>query len=483
MRDSADIIAVVGCGTMGAGIAQIAAAAGQRVLLHDTRPGAAEHAIDGIAAGLAKRVAAGKLAAADRDATLARLAPAPATADLASASLVVEAVVEDLGVKQRLFADLEAVLADGAVLASNTSSLPITAIAAALRRPERVVGMHFFNPVPAMALVEVVSGAATAPEVAERVAALAAAWGKTPVHARSTPGFIVNRVARPYYAEALRVLGEGGGDVATLDAIMRESGGFRMGPFELMDLIGHDVNFAVTRSVWEAFFHDPRFTPSLIQEELVAAGFLGRKTGRGFYRYGDAEHPAPATLPRGPAPRIEGDPLALLAAGRAVALDGGTIVARTDGRTATERMAAEGGRPLVLVDLALDYARATRVALAVVDQASPDDLARAAGLFQTLGKEVSRLDDVPGMLVMRTVGMLANEAADAVNQGVCDAASVDTAMRLGVGYPRGPLAWADALGLPTVATVLANLAAAYGEDRYRTSPLLRRRLLAGGSLT
>ena len=483
MRDSADIIAVVGCGTMGAGIAQIAAAAGQRVLLHDTRPGAAEHAIDGIAAGLAKRVAAGKLAAADRDATLARLAPAPATADLASASLVVEAVVEDLGVKQRLFADLEAVLADGAVLASNTSSLPITAIAAALRRPERVVGMHFFNPVPAMALVEVVSGAATAPEVAERVAALAAAWGKTPVHARSTPGFIVNRVARPYYAEALRVLGEGGGDVATLDAIMRESGGFRMGPFELMDLIGHDVNFAVTRSVWEAFFHDPRFTPSLIQEELVAAGFLGRKTGRGFYRYGDAERPAPATLPRGPAPRIEGDPLALLAAGRAVALDGGTIVARTDGRTATERMAAEGGRPLVLVDLALDYARATRVALAVADQASPDDLARAAGLFQTLGKEVSRLDDVPGMLVMRTVGMLANEAADAVNQGVCDAASVDTAMRLGVGYPRGPLAWADALGLPTVATVLANLAAAYGEDRYRTSPLLRRRLLAGGSLT
>ena len=186
-----------------------------------------------------------------------------------------------------------------------------------------------------------------------------------------------------------------------------------------MDLIGHDVNFAVTRSVWEAFFHDPRFTPSLVQQELVDAGFLGRKTGRGFYRYGDdAERPAPASLPPGPGPRaIVGDPLAELAAGRRIEIDGRTALARTDGRTATERMAAEGGLPLVLVDLALDYGSATRVALAAADQASPDDLARAAGLFQALGKEVSRLDDVPGMLVMRTVCMLANEAADAVQPG------------------------------------------------------------------
>jgi 3-hydroxybutyryl-CoA dehydrogenase len=339
--------------------------------------------------------------------------------------------------------------------------------------------MHFFNPVPAMALVEVVSGAATAPEVAESVAATATAWGKTPVHARSTPGFIVNRVARPFYAEALRVLAEGGADPATLDAVMCEAGGFRMGPFELMDLIGHDVNFAVTRSVWKAFFHDPRFTPSLIQQELVDAGHLGRKTGRGFYRYGDAERPAPATLPPGPKPRqVVGD---LFADGR-IEIDGLTAVALTDGRTATERMAAEGGLPLVLIDLTLDYSRATRVALAPADQAAPDDLARAAGYFQEQGKAVSRLDDVPGMLVMRTVCMLANEAADAVSQGVCDAAAVDTAMRLGTGYPRGPLAWADAIGLDRVVGVLANLATGYGEDRYRVSPLLRRRMLAGRRL-
>ncbi len=300
------------------------------------------------------------------------------------------------------------------------------------------------------------------PRWPRRSSASAAAWGKTPVHARSTPGFIVNRVARPFYAEALRVLAEGGADVATLDAVMRESGGFRMGPFELMDLIGHDVNFAVTRSVWDAFFHDPRFTPSLIQQELLAAGFLGRKTGRGFYRYGDdVERPAPLSLPRGPDPRASiGDALADLWAGRRIEIDGLTALALTDGRTATERMAAEGGPPLVLVDLALDYGSATRVALAAADQASSDDLARAAGLFQALGKEVSRIDDVPGMLVMRTVCMLANEAADAVNQGVCDAAAVDTAMRLAVNYPKGPLAWADAIGLDRVATVLANLAAA-----------------------
>jgi 3-hydroxybutyryl-CoA dehydrogenase len=371
-----------------------------------------------------------------------------------------------------------------AILATNTSSLSVTAIASALSRPARLVGMHFFNPVPVMALVEVVSGAATDPAVADAVFATAAAWGKTPVHARSTPGFIVNRVARPFYAEALRLLGEGAADVATLDAIMRESGGFRMGPFELMDLIGHDVNFAVTRSVYDAFFQDPRFTPSLIQQELVAAGYLGRKSGRGFYRYGeDAERPAPASLPPGPRPqRVIGDPLVDLPAGKRVEIDGATALALTDGRTATERMAAEGGLPLVLVDLAFDYGRADRLALAVADQAAPGDLARAAGLFQALGKEVSRVDDVPGMIVMRTVCMLANEAADAVNQGVCDAAAVDTAMRLAVNYPRGPLAWAQAIGLERVVTVLANLAAGYGEDRYRVSPLLRRRLFAGGSL-
>ena len=492
-------VAIVGSGTMGAGIAQIAAAAGHRVLLHDARVDAARQAVGKIAAALEKRAAQGKLSRDGASAIVGRIGTCAGLGDLAPAALVVEAIVEDLAAKQGLFRDLESAVGADAVLATNTSSISITAIAAALRRPERLVGMHFFNPVPVMALVEVVSGAATEPQAAETVFATAAAWGKSPVHAKSTPGFIVNRVARPFYAEALRVLGEGGGDIATLDAVMREAGGFRMGPFELMDLIGNDVNFAVTRSVHDAFFQDPRFTPSLIQQELVAAGFLGRKSGRGFYRYGDGvDRPAATSLPLGPKPGsvviggglegllplMEGCGIVVDRDGTygRIEVDGRVAIALTDGRTATERMGLEGGLPLVLLDLALDCARASRVALAPADQASGEDLARAAGLFQALGKEVSRLDDVPGMLVMRTVCMLANEAADAVNQGVCSAEAADTAMRLAVNYPRGPLAWAQAIGLDRVVAVLANLAAGYGEDRYRVSPLLRRRLFTGGRL-
>jgi len=497
-------IAVIGGGTMGAGIAQIAAAAGHPVLLYDAKAEVAERAIQGIAAALDKRVAQGKMTAAAQSGIVGRITACHALRELEPAVLVVEAIVENLEVKQGLFRELEAVLGEEAILATNTSSISITAIGAALRRPERLIGMHFFNPVPVMALVEVVSGQATDPEVAEIVFDTGAAWGKSPVHAKSTPGFIVNRVARPFYAEGLRVLNEGGGDVATLDAVIREAGGFRMGPFELMDLIGHDVNFSVTRSVYDAFYQDPRFTPSLIQQELVAAGFLGRKSGRGFYRYGDnAERPEPKTAQRGPRPErvtVHGELgvlkqlLPLLeqggiavqhrdngATGR-IEVDERVAIVLTDGRTATERMATDGGLPLVLVDLALDYAQAPRVALAAADQTSSEDLAHAAGLFQAIGKNVSVLDDVPGLIVMRTVCMLANEGADAVNQGVCRAEAVDMAMRLAVNYPVGPLAWAQSIGLDRVVQVLTHLTLGYGEDRYRVSPLLRRKTITGGRL-
>jgi 3-hydroxybutyryl-CoA dehydrogenase len=497
-------VAVVGAGTMGAGIAQVAAAAGHPVLLYDAKAEVAERAIQGIATALDKRVAQGKMTAAARSGVVGRITACQTLGELGGAALTIEAIVENLEVKQGLFRELEAVLGESSILATNTSSISITAIGAALRRPERLVGMHFFNPVPVMALVEVVSGRATDPEVAGIVFDTGAAWGKSPVHAKSTPGFIVNRVARPFYAEGLRVLNEGGGDVATLDAVIRESGGFRMGPFELMDLIGHDVNFSVTRSVYDAFYQDPRFTPSLIQQELVAAGFLGRKSGRGFYQYcHNAERPEPKTAPPGPRPErvtvhgelgalkqllplLEQSGIALqhrdtAAIGR-IEVDERVAIALTDGRTATERMAVDGGLPLVLVDLALDFSRAPRVALAAADQTSPEDLARAAGLFQALSKKVSVLDDVPGLIVMRTVCMLANEGADAVNQGVCSAEAVDMAMRLAVNYPIGPLAWAQSIGLDRVVHVLTHLAIGYGEDRYRVSPLLRRKIFSGGRL-
>lgn len=499
-------VGVIGAGTMGAGIAQVAAAAGHPVLLFDVRPDAARGAIEGIGAALQRLVAKGKLAEADRLALTGRIAPCEDLAALGSAGLVIEAIVEDLDAKRGLFGTLEGIVGGDAILASNTSSISITSIGSGLRNPERLAGMHFFNPVPIMALVEIVSGLATAHGVAETLFATAEAWGKQPVHAKSTPGFIVNRVARPFYAEALRVLQEGGGDIATLDAVMREAGGFRMGPFELMDLIGHDVNFEVTRSVYNAYYQDPRFTPSLVQQELVAAGFLGRKTGRGFYRYGKSvDLPQPSTAPAALPPKrvtVRGDggplealvPLLELSPDIAVArgntdggdvsleLDGKVAVAVSDGRTATQRMSTEDTHPLVLVDLALDYAKAGRVALSAADQTPPDDLSTAVGCFQSLGKAVSVLDDVPGMIVMRTVCMLANEGADAVCQGVCTAEAIDTAMRGGVNYPLGPMAWAERIGIQRVVATLDNMAGIYGEDRYRVSPLLRRRMFSGSGI-
>ena len=496
----ADPVLVVGAGAMGAGIAQVAAAAGHPVGLYDVQGDAPARALAVMGAALGKLVERGKMEAAEREALLARITPVASLADFAQARLVVEAVKEDLAVKQTLFAELEGLVAADAILATNTSSISITAIASALKRPERFAGLHFFNPAPLMALVEVVQGLATDPAVVAALVETAAAWGKNPVVARSTPGFIVNRVARPYYAESLRVLQEGGGDVATLDAVLREGAGFRMGPFELMDLIGHDVNFAVTRSVHDAYFGDPRFTPSIIQQELVEAGRLGRKSGRGFYDYADgAVKVLAAQAEAGPAPsRVEaqGDagPLrglvqtlrdAGLTVGESQGSDArllvdGVTIAATDGRSATERAVVEGLTDLVLIDTPPDWSAAKRFVIAVADQVSGGAAAKAAGALQTTGKPVSRIADVPGLLITRTLAMLANEAADAVLQGVATAEAVDTAMRKGVNYPVGPLAWADACGPARVVAILDNLARTYGEDRYRASALLRRLAASGG---
>lgn len=494
-------VLVIGAGAMGSGIAHVAAAAGHAVYLYDTRAEAVAQGRAGIARDLAFLATKGKLSEAEADATLARVLPVTDLAAARDAGLAIEAIVENLDIKQKLFKDLESLLGSDAILASNTSSLSITQIGAALARPERLAGLHFFNPAPRMKLVEIVSGLATERAIADTLYATAQAWGKVPVHASSTPGFIVNRVARPYYAEALRVLSERAADPATLDAALRESCGFPMGPFELMDLIGHDVNFAVTKSVCDAYFGDKRFTPSLIQQELVAAGRLGRKSGRGFYDYAQGATP-PAPHSEAPqtgeaAVTVVGDlgpATALIARLEAAGITvrrlpgegpdtgaargwieiGAARLTLSDGRTASRRAVEEGVAKLVLIDLALDYMTTKRVTLARADSCDETAWNAVAGTLQRAGLAVARIDDVAGLIGLRTVAMLANEAADGVLQGIASAADIDTAMRYGTNYPKGPLAWADELGVAFVARVLENLRAHYGEERYRLSPLLQR---------
>ncbi|KAA6220815.1 3-hydroxyacyl-CoA dehydrogenase [Streptomyces albofaciens JCM 4342] len=491
-------VAVVGTGTMGQGIAQVALVAGHPVRLYDALPGRAAEAAESIGRRLDRMVEKGKLPPAELEAARARLLPATALPELADVALVVEAVVEELGVKQELFAALEDVVSEDCLLATNTSSLSVTAVAGALRRPGRFVGLHFFNPAPLLPLVEVVSGFATDEAAATTAYETAAAWGKSPVRSADTPGFIVNRIARPFYAEALRVYEERAADPATIDAVLRGSGGFRMGPFELMDLIGQDVNEAVTRSVWEGFFRDPKFTPSLAQRRLVEAGLLGRKAGRGWYDYAeDAAEQLPHTAEPCPAPaavavhtQLAGPATALqelieeagikVTRERApgehegcIRLPGGARLALTDGQPATGDLSG----PTIRFDLALDYRAATRIALAPGAEVSSQDVREAVGLFQALGKAVSVVEDVPGLIVARTVAMIVDFAADAEARGVASREDIDTAMRLGVNYPGGPSEWAADIGRHWLWHLLDSMHHQYAGGRYAPSWALRRSLM------
>ncbi|HEY5322078.1 MAG TPA: 3-hydroxyacyl-CoA dehydrogenase [Caldimonas sp.] len=499
---------VVGAGIMGAGIAQVAAQAGHPVRLFDTRAGAASAACAKLAATLDGLAAKGKLDGAEAKAIAARISAAARLDDAAGCGLVVEAIVENADAKRALFRDLEPLVGDEGVLASNTSSISITALANGLKRPGRLVGMHFFNPVPLMKLVEVVSGLQTDAEVAVAIFELSKRWGKTPVHARSTPGFIVNRIARPYYAEALSLLHERWAEPTPIDACLRGAG-FRMGPCELMDLIGHDTNFAVTQSVYDANFGDKRYVPSLVQREMVDGGLLGRKSGRGFFVYGAGAPATPAPAAPFTAPPVP--PGAIVALhGRGVAVDrwaarfgeagltfesdpasrwNGLQTAHgelrlTDGRSATQVAAEEGVRDMALFDLAAGRnGGVPGVALAYSVSAGADAAWRdEAGLWLRIaGWTPQPVGDAPGLVVARTVAMLVNEACDAVLQGVCTPEGADLAMKLGVNYPQGPFEFLAAWDPTAIAALLDRLDAHYRGERYRVSPELRRRAWAAAA--
>ncbi|MEP7281937.1 MAG: 3-hydroxyacyl-CoA dehydrogenase [Rubrivivax sp.] len=494
IRDDAPVL-VIGAGIMGAGIAQVAALAGHPVWLHDARAGAAAQARDKLGVTLQTLVGKGRLEPAAAAATLARVRPVAALADAAGAALVVEAIVENLEAKRGLFRELETLLGADAVLATNTSSISVTAIAHGLVRPQRLVGMHFFNPVPLMKLVEVVSGLQTDPAVADAVFRRAQAWGKTPVHARSTPGFIVNRIARPYYAEALQLLLERAATPAVLDACLR-SAGFRMGPCELMDLIGHDTNFAVTQSVYDANFQDQRFRPSLVQREMVDGGLLGRKSGRGFFVYGDAGGaPKRAAWSPGTAPfatRVVLHGQGPLADRLARALDGrgverapsadwtGLTIDGAELRLTDGRCAGAIGAEVAVFDLPLHPdlgggEPGSVLAWAPSPRASAAWTGAAPQWLRAAGFDPEQVADVPGLVVARTVAMLVNEACDAVQQGVCSEQGADAAMKLGVAYPAGPFEWLARWHAGAIVRLLDALDAHQRGERYRVSPWLRAR--------
>ncbi|MER6220312.1 3-hydroxyacyl-CoA dehydrogenase [Streptomyces sp. 900105755] len=492
--DLSSTVGVVGTGTMGQGIAQVALVAGHPVRLYDTVPGRAEEAAAAIVARLDRLVEKDRMTAAARDAARARLLPAGELTEFADCTLVVEAVLERLEAKQELFRSLEDIVGEDCLLATNTSSLSVTAIGGALRNASRLVGLHFFNPAPLLPLVEVVSGFATDVTSATRAYETARSWGKTPVACADTPGFIVNRIARPFYAEAFAVYEAQAADPATIDAVLRESGGFRMGAFELTDLIGQDVNESVTHSVWQAFFQDVRFAPSLAQRRLVESGRLGRKTGQGWYDYADGAEPAephtaePADRPAyvvaeggmGPAAEL----LAMIREagiqvreededhGTRLVLPSGGQLVLADGQTSVEF------RDVVYFDLALDYRRATRIALSAGHDTLPQTLREAIGLFQALGKQVSVIGDVPGMIVARTVARIVDLAHDAVAKGVATEEDIDTAMRLGVNYPLGPFEWSRRLGRDFAYDLLDDLHLRDPSGRYAPSLALYRHAYA-----
>ncbi len=492
-------LGIAGAGAMGRGIAQIAAQAGLRVLIFDLQAGAAAAARDTIAATLSGLAAKGKIAQAAADAAAARIEAAAALEAFAPCHVVIEAIVEKLEAKRQLFTALESIVGEDCILASNTSSLSVTEIAAACRKPGRVAGYHFFNPVPLMKVVEVIDALLTEPWVGEALTGLARRMGHAPVRAKDTPGFIVNHAGRGYVTEALCLLGENVAGFYEIDRILREAAGFRMGPFELLDLTGLDVSHPVMESIYHQYYQEPRYRPSALAAQRLAGGVLGRKSGRGFYAYLDGKQQAMPVLPA-PAAR----PARVWVSGArpefaAVVRD----LVRQLGGTLDESQSPQDGVLCVVTPLGedatvcaaregLDAARTVAIdALPGLDKrrtlmttplTSAAMREAAHGLFASDGVPVSVIRDSAGLVTQRVLAHIVNIGCDIAQQGIATPEDIDRAVTLGLGYPKGPLALGDALGARTVLTILENLQAVSGDPRYRPSPWLKRRALLGASL-
>lgn len=486
------VLGVVGAGAMGSGIAQVALTGGLAVRLTDASGAQLDKACAAIFQRLDRLAEKGQASPDQVAAARARLKPVREVSELRPCGAVIEAIVENLEVKQTLFRALEEVVAADAILASNTSSISIASIARACRHRHRIAGMHFFNPVPLMRLVEIIASADTDPAVVAALTALGERMGRTPVTVKDAPGFLVNLGGRAYYQEALHLLQENVATPDDVDLVMRECCGFRMGPFELLDLTGMDVNYPVGEIVHRGYWYDPRLKSTALHESMYLAGRYGRKTGQGFHRY-DAEGkklaavapaaraaalPARIILPEAEEPLVA---LAVAAGVETQVPDDGTspILVAPWGEDCTGIAVRLGldARRTVAIDLAFDTTR--RITMMTAPGADPATADAAAALLAATGRAVTRIKDSPGFIAQRVVAMIANLGAEMAQMGLASPADIDKAMQLGLNYPLGPLAFADHIGVRRCYDILCRLFESTGSDRYRPSLWLRRRALLG----
>jgi 3-hydroxybutyryl-CoA dehydrogenase len=498
MKTSEPVIAVIGTGIMGRGIAQIATTSGLSVLLHDQSPSALESAVTFVIQQLERQVAKGKLTRAAGDLAISHLRPVSSPEELAGADIVIEAIAEDLAMKRALFATLEKIVSPAAILATNTSSLSVTSIARECAAPERVAGYHFFNPAPLMKVVEVIPGLRTDPSVIDALSRLAVRMGHRPIEAQDSPGFLINHIGRGLSTEGLRIVQEGIARPDQVDRLMRESAGFRMGPFQLLDLTGMDISINVMEQIYAAFHQEPRYRPSYLARRQVDAGLFGRKTGQGWYRYRDGvaeetpEEPAPSATPC-PVWIEQTDPdaaawLSELVAAAGWPLDAGATPNSeslclvtpigTDATITSVRLGLDATRTVAVDSLSMRGRRRTAMTTAVTDGAFRD----AARHLLSPGPGVTMIHDSPGFIVPRIVATIVNIGCEIAQQRIASPDDIDAGARLGLGYPSGPLELGDAWNPRVILQILEEMSAFYGDPRFRPSPWLKRRALLGRSL-
>ncbi len=498
MGMDSDCIGVIGAGVMGRGIVQVCAAAGFRVKVFDVAQESARAGVD-FAAGMLRRAGEkGQMSAQDAQAAAARIEVCAELGGLGDAGLVIEAALEDMEVKQRLFRQLEDVVGADTILATNTSSLVVTQLASACKRPQRVAGLHFFNPVPLMKLVEIIPGQLTDASVAQRLEAYVRRIGHASVVAADTPGFLVNHAGRAFYTEGVRIVGEGVATVVDVDRVAKEALGFRMGPFELFDHTGLDVSYQVLTKIYHQFFEEPRFRPHPMLTRQHAAGLFGKKSGRGFYAYDGNTRIDP---PEQPVPDGADRTVWIAERGKDGARLGDTLRKLGIGIDSGDKPGAES---VIMVlpwgldatsqahsqELALDRTMAIDMLVWPVGRLTimPTVSTRAEvrdslhSMLARRGVAVTRTHDSAGFISQRLLASIVNLACDIAQQRIARPDDIDRAVRLGLGYPKGPLAWGSEIGPRRILEILENLFMFYGDPRYRPSPWLKRRAIADLSL-